>query len=148
MTTAAVNNGRGTSLEALVGRLMDALWCDKPRAEEASLAHTIHEARRLRQAGDLDGALAAFAGLDVTKATTTEARWAYTEWLDLVKRKFKGVDVMVYSPSKGRAAALIAGDGDSLEVLTVLGMRWQPGKAVSRRSLRGLRPIGGGGSWS
>ena len=144
MTTATVNNIKGLSLEQLVGRLMDALWWEKPRAPEASLARTIHEARRLRQAGDLDGALAAFAGLDPAKATTTEARWAYTEWLDLVQRKFGGSGVVVYSPGTGRAAALTAGNGDGMEVLAVLGMRWQPGKVLSRRSLRGLRPLGGG----
>ncbi len=145
MTTAAINKDRGLSLEALVGRLMDALWWEKPRAREASMAHTIHEARRLRQAGDLDGALAAFVGLDQTKAAKVEACWAYTEWLDLVKRKFGGSEVMVYSPGTGRAAALAARDGDGLEVLAALGMRWQPGKVLSRRSLRGLRFLGGGG---
>ena len=145
MTTAAVNNTKGMSLEQLVGRLMDALWWEKPKVQEASLAHTIHEARRLRQAGDLEGALAAFASLDPTKATTAEARWVYTEWMDLVRRKFRESEVVVYSPGTGRAAALTAGDGDGLEVLTALGMRWQPGRVVSRRSLRGLRFLGGGG---
>ena len=39
-------------------------------------------------------------------------------------------------------------DDGSLEVAAVLGMRWQAGKVVSRRSLRGLKPLGGGASWS
>ena len=36
--------------------------------------------------------------------------------------------------------------GGASEVLAVLGMRWEPGKLVSRRSLRGLRPLAKGGS--
>ena len=48
---------------------------------------------------------------------------------------------MVYSQGTGRAAALVPlGDG-TLEVAAVLGMRWRPGKVVSARSLRGLRPL-------
>ena len=31
-----------------------------------------------------------------------------------------------------------------LEVAAVLGMPWKPGKVVSGRSLRGLRPLNGG----
>ena len=46
-------------------------------------------------------------------------------------------------PTQCRAAALVpTGDGGTLEVAAVLGMRWRPGKLVSRRSLRGLRPLG------
>ena len=54
-------------------------------------------------------------------------------------------NVLVYSQGDGRAAALVpTGDDGSLEVVAVLGMRWRPGKVVSRRSLRGLRPLCGG----
>ena len=31
------------------------------------MARSVHEARRLRQVGDIDGALAVFAGTDTTK---------------------------------------------------------------------------------
>ena len=63
-----------------------------------------------------------------------------------MKRRSGGGNVLVYSQGAGRAAALvpIGGDGGSLEVAAVLGMRWEPGKVVSRRSLRGLRPLNGG----
>ena len=72
-------------------------------------------------------------------------RWAFAEWTDLVKRRSGGANVLVYSQGAGRAAALVpTGDGGSLEVAAVLGMRWEPGKLVSRRSLRGLRPLNGG----
>ena len=66
--------------------------------------------------------------MDMAKATTREARWAYAEWKHLVKRRFGDRDVTVYRQGAGRAA--------------VLGMRWRPGKLVSERSLRGLRPLG------
>ena len=119
-----------------------------PQAETPSVVRSVHEARRLRQAGDLDGALAVFAGVDTARAATREARWAYAEWTDLVKRRFGDRELLVYSQGAGRAAALVPCDDGSLEVAAVLGMRWQAGKVVSRRSLRGLKPLGGGASWS
>ena len=95
MTTATLAAGNRTmievrprrSLEELVDRLMAALFPEQPQTatETPSVAKSVHEARRLRQAGDIDGALAIFAGMDMAKATTREARWAYTEWTDLVR---------------------------------------------------------------
>ena len=110
-----------------------------------SVAQSVHEARRLRQAGDVDGALAILAGTDTTKAEPHQVRWAFAEWRDLVRRRSGDRNVLVYSQGAGRAAALVpTDDGGSLEVAAVLGMRWEPGKVVSRRSLRGLRPLFGG----
>ena len=167
MTTATLTSGNRTmdtavarprrSLEELVDQLMAAMFPARPEAVvvEATVAETpttaapqsvarsVHEARRLRQAGQaLDGALAVFAGMDMAKATTREARWAYTEWKQLVKRRFGDRDVTVYRQGAGRAAALVPRGDGTLEVAAVLGMRWPPGKLVSERSLRGLRPLG------
>ena len=161
MTTATVATGNRTmatvvrprrSLEELVDQLFAAMgFKDETETAEPSPTRSIHEARRLRQAGDpvsstgqaLDGALAVFAGMDMAKATTREARWAYTEWKQLVKRRFGDRDVTVYRQGAGRAATLAPiGDGGTLEVVAVLGMRWRPGKLVSECSLRGLRPLG------
>ena len=161
MTTATLVTGNRTmtevrprpSREALVDRLMAALFGEETETAAPTtpqgLARSVHEARRLRQAGDIDGALAALAGMNTVKAATREARWAYAEWTDLVRRRFGDRDVLVYSQGTGQAAALVpTGDG-ALEVAAVLGMRWEPGKVVSRRSLRGLKPLGtGGASWS
>ncbi len=135
------------TLEAMVDWVIDSLFTPAPEVPEQSLARTVHDARRLRQAGELDGALALLAGADTATAEAGQARWAYAEWLDLTRRRFGGSGALVYSPGSGRAAVLAPrGDGDALEVLTVLGMRWRPGKTVSRRSLRGLRPLDGGAS--
>ena len=157
MTTQATTiGGTGTrprpSLEELVDRLMAALFRVEPepavQTATPSVARSVHEARRLRQSGDLDGALAVFAGVDAAKTETREARWAYAEWTDLVRRRSGDGNVLVYSQGTGRAAALVPRDDGSLEVAAVLGMRWEPGKLVSRRSLRGLKPLKGGASWS
>ena len=130
------------SLEELVDRLFEAMF--GAETAEQSATRTIHEARRLRQAGDIDGALAVLAGMDVGKATPGEVRWAFSEWKSLVKRRFGDRDPAVYSQGAGRAAALVpTGHGRTLEVVSALGMRWRPGKVVSQRSLRGLRPLGG-----
>ena len=151
MTTQATTiGGTGTrprpSLEELVDRLMTALFGAEPerapQAETHSVARSVHEVRRLRQAGDVEGALAILAGTDTKKAEPHQARWAFAEWTDLVRRRFGDRDALVYSQGTGRAAALVpTDDGGTLEVAAVLGMRWRPGKLVSRRSLRGLRPL-------
>ena len=154
MTTATLAAGNRTmtevrprrSLEELVDRLMAALFREEPEkatTETPSLSQSVHEARRLRQAGDVDKALAVFAGMDTTKAEPHQARWAFSEWTDLVRRRFGVRDPAVYSQGAGRAAALVpTGHGGILEVVSALGMRWRPGKVVSARSLRGLRPLG------
>ena len=153
MTTAVMNNGTMVmggrprpSLEELVDRVMEALFasnCESPPAQ--SVAKNVHDARRLRQDGDLDGALAVFANLDTAMADTEEAWWAYAEWLNLVRRRFEArkAETLVYSQGTGRAAALAPNGEGTVEVLAVLGMRWQPGKVVSRKSLRGLRSLEG-----
>ena len=161
MTTATLATGTRSmdtvdrprrSLEELVDQLMAAMGFKEEEPETASapeipsVAKSVHEARRLRQAGDVDGALAVLAGVDAEKAETREARWAFSEWTQLVKRRFGGPSgALVYSQGTGRAAALVpTGDGGMLEVAAVLGMRWRPGKVLSGRSLRGLRPLTGG----
>ena len=153
------------SLKELVDRLMAALtFREEPEspvgrnsaevdAVDMSKGHSvvraIHEARRLRQAADLDGALEVLVGADMAPADPNLARWTYSEWKQLVKRRFGHRDVLVYNQGTGRAAALAPrAEGGMLEVVAALGMRWRPGKIVSRRSLRGLRPLTGGASWS
>ena len=144
-TTAAVR----PTLEELVDRLLAALLGDTGRTAP-SIAKTVHEARRLRQSGDLDAALATLADVDTRQAIDAQLRWLYAEWLDLARHRFVGENAMLYSPATGKAAVLTEREDGSLEVVTVLGMRWPLGKVVSRRSLRGLKPLHkqGGASWS
>ena len=135
---------RRTSLEELVDRLIDAIFPQEETAPPPTVARSVHDARRLRQSGDLDGALAALSQTDVSKATTDEVRWAYAEWLGLARRRYGGDDAALYSPGTARAAVLAQRDDQTLEVLAALGMRWKPGRTVSRRSLRGLKTLKGG----
>ena len=150
MTTITLDSPISTGrLEDLVDRLLATMFRDEPEQPAASLTRTIHEARRMRQSGDLDGALAAFAGTDLADAPEAQLRWLYSEWLDIARHRFAGGDAALYSPATGRAAALVLhGDGDdaTLEVVGVLGMNWPVGKTVSRRSLRGLKPLVKGGA--
>ena len=155
MTTATLAAGNRTmdkvdrprrSLEELVDRVFEAMgFKDVAETAEASVTRSIHEARRLRQAGDVDTALAVLGSVDVAKATPREARWVFSEWKQTVKRRFGSERAMLYSQATGRAAALVPnGSNGTLEVAAVLGMRWRPGKVVTERSLRGLRPLTGG----
>ena len=135
------------SLEELVAQLFAAMgFADETEVEtvETTPTRSIHEARRLRQAGDVDGALGVLGGADMGKAEPRQARWAFSEWKGLVRRRFGGLGALVYSQGTGRAAALVPHGDGTLEVAAVLGMRWRPGKVVSERSLRGLRPLAGG----
>ncbi len=147
MSTAATAAGDrpGRSLEELVDRIFEALLGAAPQREE-SIARSVHEARRLRQQGDLDGALAVLAGADLAQANDQQTRWVYGEWLDVARRRFSDREAVVYSPATGRAAVLAPHASGALQALAVLGMRWSVGKLVSRRSLRGLRPLAKGGS--
>ena len=149
MATTTMNDtgatGTGRTLEELVDRIFDALLGAAPGPAQ-TIRRSVHEARRLRRAGDLDGALAVLATTDLTQAAEQEARWAYAEWLGITRRRFADRGgAVVYSPGTGRAAVLAPHPGGALEVLAVLGIRWQPGKTASRRSLRGLRPLAKGG---
>ena len=154
MTTLTLESPASTgSLEDLVDRLLTTLFSpDSEQPEPAPhLVKTVHEARRLRQSGNLDGALAVFGALDAANAAEDQLRWLYAEWLDIARRRFAGSGALLYSPGTGKAAVLVptSEDGGTLEVAAVLGMRWPVGKLVSRRSLRGLKPlVKGGASWS
>ena len=156
MTTITLDSPSSTTgrLEELVDRLLAALFkADAARATPAhNLVNAVHDARRLRQSGDLDGALAMLADVDTTQATGAQIRWLYAEWLDIARRRFDGDKAALYSPGTGRAAVLVTceGNGDeTVVVASVLGMRWPVGKLLSRRSLRGLKPLAKGGpSWS
>ena len=154
MTTLTMDSPSTTGrLEELVDRLLATLFSPDSEQPEPvpNLVKTVHEARRLRQSGNLDGALAVFGELDAANAAEDQLRWLYAEWLDIARRQFAGTQAMLYSPGTGRAAVQgpTSEDGGTLEVAAVLGMRWPVGKLVSRRSLRGLKPlVKGGASWS
>ena len=154
MTTITLDSPSTTGrLEELVARLLAALFkADAARATPAhNLVTAVHDARRLRQSGDLGGALTMLADVDTTQATGAQLRWLYAEWLDIARRRFAEDNAALFSPATGRAAALVERDGDgrTLAVAAVLGMRWPVGKTVSRRSLRGLKPLAkGGAAWS
>ena len=129
------------SLEELVDRLIETLFPAQTETAEPSVTRSIHEARRFRQSGDVDGALAILADIDTVEATPREARWAFSEWRDLVKRRFGDLGGLLYTQGAGHGAVLVPHGDGLLEVAAVLGMRWPPGKLVSERSLRGLRPL-------
>ena len=147
MTTATLVT-HGQTVDTETGRprrsleeLVDRLFAANTETAEPSVTRSIHKARLFRQAGDIDGGLAVFAGVDVAKATPREVRWAYAEWVDLAKRRFRDRSVLVYRQGTGNAAVLVPRPDGMLEAVAVLGLRWKPGKVVSQRSLRGLRPL-------
>lgn len=106
MTTMAIErqavSGPARSLEALVDRVMDALLGQSPGTAQ-SVARCVHDARRMRRAGDIDGALTVLGGVDTRGARQRDARWAHAEWLGLARRRFAGRDALVYSQGSGRA---------------------------------------------
>ena len=148
MTTMTMTNqtvaAPGRSLEELVDRVMDAVL-GKASGEAQSVARSVHDARRLRRSGDAGGAMAVLGGVDVRGATEGEARWVYSEWLALARRGFAGSGALLYRQGTGRGAVLRPTADGMLEVAGAIGMRWQPGHVVSRRSVRGLRPLDGNG---
>ena len=148
MTTTATTMAARPGLEALVDRVIEALFGAGADEPEPTPAQSLREARRLRRCGEPDAALALLAELDTATAEEREARRAHAEWRDHVRRRFGAKDVLVYSQGTGRAAALAPCEDGTLEVLAALGMRWRPGKLLSKHSLRGLKPLKGDPSWS
>ncbi len=148
-TTMTMTNqetvGTRHSLEELVDRVMDAVLGQTSREAPQSVARSVHDARRLRRSGDTDGALAVLGGVDVRRATEGETRWAYSEWLGLARRRFAGSGALLYCQGTGRGAVLFPAGEDMLEVAAAIGIRWRSGHVVSRRSVRGLRPLDGCG---
>ena len=153
MTTATLATGNRTmtearprrSLEELVDRLIAALFkgqepvLTEPATETPSVAKSLHEARRLRQAGDVDGALAVLAGTDTTKAEPHQARWAYAEWMQLVKRRFGDRDALVYSQGAGHSGRRPGAHRKRRDA----GGRGGPGDALAARQGRlGAQPPG------
>ena len=148
MTTMTMTNqtvtAPGRSLEELVDRVMDAVL-GKTSGETQSVARSVHDARRLRRSGDTVGALAVLGGVDMGSAAEGEARWVYSEWLGLARRSFAGSGALLYRQGTGRGAVVRPMADGMLEVAAAIGMRWRPGHVVSRRSVRGLRPLDGNG---
>ena len=148
MTTMTMTNqtvaAPGRSLEELVDRVMDAVL-GKTSREAQSVARSVHDARRLRRSGDTVGALAVLGGVDMGNAAEGEVRWVYSEWLGLARRGFAGSGALLYRQGTGRGAVLRPAADGMLEVAAAIGMRWRPGHVVSRRSVRGLRPLSGNG---
>ena len=148
MTTATIGTetlepreGSHLGLEDLVDRVLECLVL--PGTGMRHVARAVHDARRMRKAGDLDGALKNLAALDTSEAARGEVRWAYSEWLDIARRRFQGCNALLYSQGPGRASVLLRRGDGTLEVAATLGMRWRLGKVLSRRSLRGMRPLEG-----
>ena len=95
------------SLEELVNRLIETLFPTQTETAEPSVTRSIHEARRLRQAGDIDCSLGVLAGMDTVRAEAHQARWAFAEWKQMVERRFGDSSPMVYSQVMGRVATLV-----------------------------------------
>lgn len=147
MTTTAtefIDERPMAALEPLVDRVMAAIFGSRSAGtERLSIGKAVHEARRLSREGKLDAALATLSEVDSSFAALEQTRWLYSEWMNLLRRRFGRRGVFVYSQGEGRAAALEQVTRGDLEVVAVIGMKWRRGKTVSRRSLRGLRPLNG-----
>ena len=144
MTTATefMDDRPTVALEPLVDRLIAAIFGrGDARQESLGIGKAVHEARRLRREGKLDDALLTLADSDASHGSLDQRRWLYNEWLELVKRRFGRRQIVVYTQGDGHAAALEQVAQGDLEVVAALGMKWRPGKVVSRRSLRGLRAL-------
>ena len=135
MTTAAMVNRNGASLEELVGRLIDALRWETAPAKESGLVRGIHEARRFRQAGDIEGTLGLLSG----NGRGCPGRGA----LGLHRVAGPGAEAVRGLEGHGvqvRARADLQGRRNFVQVV-VTGMRWQTGKPVFGGNLRNLRHL-------
>ena len=115
------------SLEELVDRLMATLTFRvepemAPVDASADLVRDIHQSRRLRQEGNLDGALQTLAGAVPASASPQLTRWAFTEWKQLVRQAVRPPGPSGLQPGNGQGR--------------------RPGARGSRRDPRGGRRVG------
>jgi hypothetical protein len=128
--------------EHLVDRVLGVLFPGAVAEARRTTVRLIHQARMARRAGDLDGALATLSELELASAPRDLACWAYTEWLAAARQRYPLPNALLYRAGTGQAAVLVPGnEPGTLRVVTVLGLRWEPGRTLSRRCLRGLRPL-------
>ena len=82
----------GRSLEELVDRLMKKVFSADLETPTPTPTPTpvraTHEARRFSQTREIDGTLSMLAGMNMSGAETRQTLWAFTEWKQLVKRRF------------------------------------------------------------
>ena len=133
---------RQSNLERLVDRLVAAVFPGAFEETNRTVRLAIHHARRARKSGDLGEALACLSDVDLSTAPTDLASWAYGEWITTVRRHYGPRPLLLYRAGPGKAAVLEPGpDLHTLRVVAVLGLKWEPGRLLSRRCLRGLRPL-------
>ena len=103
-----------------------------------SIGKAVHEARRLRREGKLDDALLTLADADASHASLDQRRWLYNEWLELVQAAFRAAaDRGLHAGRRARRRPRTGRSQGDLEVVAALGMKWRPGKVVSRGACAG-----------
>ena len=149
MVVAHSEMRRQSNLERLVDRLVASIL--SPALEETSrtVRRDIHHARRARKSGDLGEALACLSGVDLSAAPADLASWVYGEWITTVRRHYGPRPLLLYRVGPGKASVLEPGpELHTLRVVAVLGLKWEPGRLLSRRCLRGLAPLKSHGSYN
>ena len=138
----AYSEVRQSTLEHLVDRLLASLFPTEREETDREVRKSIHDARRARWFGALDEALACLSGLDLSAASADKASWAYREWLTTARWRYGARPLLLYRAGRGKAAVLELGpDLDTVRAVAVLGLRWEPGRLLSRRCLGGLTPL-------
>ena len=139
-----------TRMEHLVDRVLGIVFPGAIPLHRRTLIRLIHHAREARRAGQLDDALAtlrpvvSLPNLSVNTASAPRdlACWAYNEWISAVRQLYPARETLLYRAATGQAAIVQPVESsNTVSVLTVLGLSWEPGKVLSRRCLRGLRAL-------
>ena len=139
-----------TRMEHLVDRVMGILFPGAIPLHRRTLIKLIHQAKAARMAGQLDDALATLRpvvslpnlSVNTVSAPRDLACWAYNEWTAAARQRFPSGETLLYRAATGQAAIVKPVEGsNTVSVLAVLGLSWEPGKVLSRRCLRGLRAL-------
>ena len=133
----------GTSLDALVDRLVESIFGSTDDEPGQSLTRSVHDARRLRQAGDLDGALALLAEVDMATAQNPPGT--------LGVRRVARPRTAALPPGAGRSSTALTPDGLPCSPPETTAARWRCWPSwgcagVPARPSRGAA-CGGSGPW-
>jgi hypothetical protein len=107
------------------------------------IIRAIHQARSARKSGNPAQAMAILAGLQLTRAPEDLCLWVHSEWLRAARESDFSGDSWLYTAGPAHAAVLAVADRElgRLRAVTAIGLKWEPGKIVSSRSLRSLAPL-------
>jgi hypothetical protein len=144
VVNASTSSGKKKArAEAQVDELIARLLPDTDDPVRGPIIRAIHQARSVRRAGEPRRAMAILAELQPAGVAEDLRYWVHSEWLRAARKAdFPGAS-WLYTMAPAQAAVLVPAGvpPGMLQVATVIGLTWEPGRLVYPRTLPSLAPL-------